>query len=282
MTLTHCTTQFMSRKLGCGLLLFLLFTAGNSFAQVGTLMYDTLPVHIPDTIPVFHDYNRHAFFGYDDCTRYIELKYGFVHEYHGQLRRISYRIMCYDWLNRQWSKQMRQRNGPNWVNAYYKDLQDSREESIFQDSAGTLSDSAFAQIKNITFKEQLLRIPPLDILRYLTTTSIHSGANSELLEMRRDVKFLVTAKDNWVKKADITKLIQYIYASENYGGSIQIRRACLCPDTVVSGQPTRVGLEAFKLIGLYRGFDYPTSFPSVSKAEVDELFRWWMEERKRP
>lgn len=271
----------MSRKLGRFLLLLFAFAARSSYGQVEKLMYDSIPRYSPDTIPVFHDYNAHMFFGYDDCTKFIDLKYGFIHKYEGHLRRISYRIMHYDWLNRQWSKQMRRRNGPIWVDSYYQELRACREESVFQNYVTPLPDTSFTKIHNVTTKAELLRVPPMQFLRYLSTTIHHSGLNatgqSVPLEMRRDVKFLLTTKDNWITKTDVAKLIQYIYS--NYGG---MRRACLCADTVLLGQPTTVGLEAFKLISLYRGHNYPTSFPSVSRSEVDELFRWWLKERMKP
>lgn len=263
------------------LLLVLIFTAHESFGQRGKLMYDSIPRHAPDNTLTFYDYNRHMFFGYDDCTEYIDLKYGFKHEYLGRMSRIGYRVMHYDWLNRRWSRQMIRRNGPNWHDAYYQDLRDCRNEAVFLDFIVGLPDTTFTSIKNITRKDELLRLPPVQFLRYLSTTTQHHGLGSDsqlvALEMRREVKFLVTPQDKWVRKTDVAKLIQFIYADKSVS-----RRACLCSDTVLIGQPTTLALEAFKLIGLYRGHNYPTSFPSVSRNEVDELFSWWLEERKKP
>lgn len=273
----------MSLKLDWGRVLLLLvfyLTARSSFGQVERLMYDSIPRHALDTLPVFHDYNAHMFFGYDDCKKYTALKYGFRFQYHGHLRRVSYRIMRYDWLNRHWSKQMRRRNGTHWVEAYYRELQQCQDEAVFQELISSLSDTTFARIRNIDNKAALLRVPPLQFLRYLSTTMFYSGlgpdGRSVDLEMRRDAKFLATPQDNWVTKNDVAMLIKYIYADKR-----QVRRACLCPDTVLPGQPATLALEAYKLIGLYRGHNYPSSFPSVSRSEIDELFRWWLRERKQ-
>lgn len=259
----------------------LLLAAGTSSGQVETLMYDSLPHYNSDTIPVFHDYNAHLFFGYDECTKYIALKYGFVHQYHGRQRRISYAVMRYDWLNRRWSKQMRRRNGRDWVDNYYQELRACRNEAVFQNSVNSLPDTVFAQINSITRKEQLLQVSPLQLLSYLHTNVIHHGhaADNRLvpLEPQYDVGFLITTKDNWIKKSDVAALMQYIYGREE-----GIRRACLHPAASTKDQLTTVGQEAFKLIALYRGYDYPTSFPTISRAEVDEMFRWWLEERKKP
>lgn len=263
------------------LLLVSIFTAHESFGQLGKLMYDSIPRHASASTLTFYDYNRHAFFGYDDCTKYIDLKYGFKHGYLGLMPRIGYRVMRYDWLNRRWSKQMRRRNGPNWIDVYYQDLRDCRNEAVFLEFIDRLPDTAFVRIQHINRKNELLNLPPVQFLRYLSTTAQHHGFTSDgqlvALEMRRDVKFLMTPQDKWIRKTDVASLIQFIYADK-----VVSRRACLCPDTVLIGQPTTLALEAYKLIGLYRGHDYPTSFPSVSRSEVDELFSWWLEERKKP
>jgi hypothetical protein len=259
----------------------LLFGSGPCLAQVGQLMYDSIPRQLPDTLPVFHDYNRHAFFGYEQCERYIDLKYGFVEQYHGRVARIGWRVMKYDWLNRRWSRQMRRRNGRGWTDAYYWDLHACREEAVFRDFAGTLPDTTFARIQRISSKAQLLRIPPRQWLHYLSTTTHHYLRTAEgkdvLGDMRRNVKYQVTAQDNWVQKADVAELINYIYAERGVA-----RRACLCADTVLPGPATTLALEAVRLIELYRGHDYPGTRTAVSRAEVEELFRWWLEERKRP
>ena len=260
--------------------LLLVLAAHRSVGQVGRLMYDSIPSHSPDIVLVFHDYNAHMFSGYDDCTKSTALKYGFQFEYHGRLRRLSYGIMRFDWRNRRWSQQMRRRNGPTWREAYDRDLRNCREEAVFQEHTGVLADTTVVRIKNITSKAQLLRVPPTQFLSYLATTalrySLDPTGKDVALEMRRDVKFLVSPQDKWVQKADVAGLIKFIYADR------AAHRACLCPDTVLVGQPTTLAQEAYKLIALYRGHDYPTSFPSVSRAQVDALFSWWLEERRRP
>ncbi|MDU0372684.1 hypothetical protein [Hymenobacter endophyticus] len=241
----------------------------NVFGQIGELMYDSVPKYNIDTVSVFYDYNKHMFFSYDVSTKYTALKYGFIHRYEGRVPWLGYRAVHLDRLNRRWSKQMQERNGINWTTAYYKDLKACRDTAVFQEFVHELPDTTFNRIKNFICKEQLLKISPLHFLSYLSTTAVHYGSPGELLEMRRNVKFLVEKKDNWVKKSDVAVLMRYIYANENHGGSIAIRRACLCPDTVLRGQPTTVGLEAYKLIALFRGYDYPTSFTNISRAEVD-------------
>jgi hypothetical protein len=260
--------------------LLLVLASHRSVGQVGRLMYGPIPPYSPDTLLVFHDYNAHLFLGYDDCTKYTAANYGFQFEYHGRLRPIGYRIMRADWLNRRWRQQMRRRNGPNWQDAYERDVRNCHEEAVFQEYAGVLADTTVARLKNITSKAQLLGVPPLQFLGYLATTTLHYGLDPTgkdvALEMRRDVKFLVRPQDKWVQKADVAGLIKFIYADR------AARRACLCPDTVLLGQPTTLALEAYKLIALYRGYDYPTSFPSVSRAQVEALFSWWLEERKKP
>jgi hypothetical protein len=251
----------------------------NSYAQRGELLYESIPRYSPDTLLIYNEFCYHAFFGFEVCNEFTSLKYGFINRYRGCpniIRKASYKLANY-----RTDRILKNKYGEEWRKLYTKDLLRCRKESVFENYLGELPDSTFRRINKTANRARITTVSPMQFLTYLSTGSryysnkVDSEGHSIRYEVRRNVNVPISKKDNWVTKTDITDLIKYIYSKS------EACRACQCQDTAKIGNPSTLGMEAFKLISIYRGYDYPTSFETVTPAQATELFDWWLEERKR-